>query len=98
MMKLSALLALAGTASALLPVIVPMSDNANDTQLTWGPVTADISARDDGDYFDAYCGCNSGGGQYSISDGRLILDQCGMLMEQMACPALHDPGLSRTFL
>ena len=37
-MKLWALWALAGTASALLPVIVPMSDNANDTQLTWGPV------------------------------------------------------------
>ena len=44
-MKLWALWALAGTASALLPVIVPMSDNANDTQLTWGPVTADISAN-----------------------------------------------------
>ena len=44
MMKLLSALALAGTASALLPVIVPMSDNANDTQLTWGPVTADISA------------------------------------------------------
>ena len=34
-----------GTVSALLPVIVPMSDNANDTLLTWGPVTADISAN-----------------------------------------------------
>ena len=34
-----------GTASALFPVIVPMSDNANDTMLTWGPVTADISAN-----------------------------------------------------
>ena len=44
-MKLWALWALAGTASALFPVIVPMSDNANDTQLTWGPVTADISAN-----------------------------------------------------
>ena len=44
-MKLWALWALAGTASALLPVIVPMSDNTNDTQLTWGPVTADISAN-----------------------------------------------------
>ena len=45
MMKLLCALALAGTASALLPVIVPMSDNANDTMLTWGPVTADISAN-----------------------------------------------------
>ena len=45
MMKLLCALALAGTASALLPVIVPMSDNANDTLLTWGPVTADISAN-----------------------------------------------------
>ena len=44
-MKLWALWALAGTASALLPVIVPMSDNTNDTLLTWGPVTADISAN-----------------------------------------------------
>ena len=44
-MKLLCALALAGTASALLPVIVPMSDNANDTMLTWGPVTADISAN-----------------------------------------------------
>ena len=44
-MKLWALWALVGTASALLPVIVPISDNANDTQLTWGPVTADISAN-----------------------------------------------------
>ena len=44
-MKLWALWALAGTASALFPVIVPMSDNANDTLLTWGPVTADISAN-----------------------------------------------------
>ena len=42
-MKLWALWALAGTASALFPVIVPMSDNTNDTLLTWGPVTADIS-------------------------------------------------------
>ena len=45
MMKLLWAHALAGTASALLPVIVPMSDNTNDTQLTWGPVTADISAN-----------------------------------------------------
>ena len=45
-MKLWALaLASAGSVSALLPVIVPMSDNANDTLLTWGPVTADISAN-----------------------------------------------------
>ena len=44
-MKLFALLASAGTVSALLPVIVPMSDNTNDTLLTWGPVTADISAK-----------------------------------------------------
>ena len=44
-MKLWALWALAGTVSALLPVIVPMSDNTNDTQPTWGPVTADISAN-----------------------------------------------------
>ena len=29
----------------LLPVIVPINDDANDTQLTWGPVTADISAN-----------------------------------------------------
>ena len=44
MMKLWAFaLASAGSVSALLPVMVPMSDNANDTQLTWGPVTADIS-------------------------------------------------------
>ena len=46
MMKLWALaLASAGSVSALLPVIVPMSDNTNDTLLTWGPVTADISAN-----------------------------------------------------
>ena len=45
MKMLVALWALAGTASALLPVIVPMSDNTNDTLLTWGPVTADISAN-----------------------------------------------------
>ena len=45
MMKLLWAHALAGTASALLPVIVPMSDNTNDTLLTWGPVTADISAN-----------------------------------------------------
>ena len=46
MMKLWAFaLASAGSVSALLPVMVPMSDNANDTQLTWGPVTADISAN-----------------------------------------------------
>ena len=44
-MKLWALCALAGPVSALLPVIVPMSDNTNDTLLTWGPVTADISAN-----------------------------------------------------
>ena len=35
MKMLVALWALAGTASALLPVIVPMSDNTNDTLLTW---------------------------------------------------------------
>ena len=46
MMKLWALaIASAGSVSALLPVIVPMSDNTNDTLLTWGPVTADISAN-----------------------------------------------------
>ena len=39
--------------------------------------------RDDGDYFSAYCGCNTAGCQYSISEGRLILDPCGMLMEDM---------------
>ena len=44
MMKLWALaLASAGSVSALLPVIVPLSDNTNDTLLTWGPVTADIA-------------------------------------------------------
>ena len=42
-MKLWALWALAGTVSALLPVIVPPNDDANGTQ--WGPVTADISAN-----------------------------------------------------
>ena len=42
-MKLWALWALAGTVSALLPVIVPLNDDANDTQ--WGPVTAEISAN-----------------------------------------------------
>ncbi len=42
-MKLWALWALAGTVSALLPVIVPLNDDANGTQ--WGPVTADISAN-----------------------------------------------------
>ena len=31
------------TASGLLPVIVPLNDDANGTQ--WGPVTADISAN-----------------------------------------------------
>ena len=41
-MKLLALWLLAGTANALLPVIVPLNDDANGTQ--WGPVTADISA------------------------------------------------------
>ena len=30
------------TVSGLLPVIVPLNDDANGTQ--WGPVTADISA------------------------------------------------------
>ena len=45
MMKLLWAHALVGTASALLPVIVPMGDNTNDTLLTWGPVTADISAN-----------------------------------------------------
>ncbi len=54
------------------------------------PGTRIIIEFSDGDYFSAYCGCNTGGAQYSISDGRLILDRCGMLMEQMACPALHD--------
>ena len=34
--------AIAGV-SALLPVIVPLNDDANGTQ--WGPVTADISAN-----------------------------------------------------
>ena len=34
--------ALAGV-SGLLPVIVPLNDDANGTQ--WGPVTADISAN-----------------------------------------------------
>ena len=42
-MKLWALWALAGTVSGLLPVIVPLNDDANGTQ--WGPVTADISAN-----------------------------------------------------
>ena len=42
-MELWALWALAGTVSALLPVIVPLNDDANGTQ--WGPVTADISAN-----------------------------------------------------
>ena len=42
-MKLLALWALAGTVSGLLPVIVPLNDDANGTQ--WGPVTADISAN-----------------------------------------------------
>ena len=40
MKLLVALWALAGTVSALLPVIVPLNDDANGTQ--WGPVTADI--------------------------------------------------------
>ena len=31
------------TASGLLPVTVPLNDDANGTQ--WGPVTADISAN-----------------------------------------------------
>ena len=31
------------TVSGLLPVIVPLNDDANGTQ--WGPVTADISAN-----------------------------------------------------
>ena len=35
MMKLLWAHALVGTASALLPVIVPMGDNTNDTLLTW---------------------------------------------------------------
>ena len=39
MKLLVALWALAGTVSALLPVIVPLNDDANGTQ--WGPVTAD---------------------------------------------------------
>ena len=43
MKLLVALWALAGTVSALLPVIVPLNDDANGTQ--WGPVTADISAN-----------------------------------------------------
>ena len=43
MKLLVALWALAGTASGLLPVIVPLNDDANGTQ--WGPVTADISAN-----------------------------------------------------
>ena len=43
MKLLVALGALAGTASGLLPVIVPLNDDANGTQ--WGPVTADISAN-----------------------------------------------------
>ena len=42
-MKLLWVLALAGTVSGLLPVIVPLNDDANGTQ--WGPVTADISAN-----------------------------------------------------
>ena len=42
-MKLWALWALAGTVSGLLPVIVPLNDDANGTQ--WGPVIADISAN-----------------------------------------------------
>ena len=40
MKLLVALWALAGTASGLLPVIVPPNNDANSTQ--WGPVTADI--------------------------------------------------------
>ena len=43
MKLLVALWALAGTASGLLPVIVPPNNDANSTQ--WGPVTADISAN-----------------------------------------------------
>ena len=43
MKLLVALWALADTVSALLPVIVPLNDDANGTQ--WGPVTADISAN-----------------------------------------------------
>jgi hypothetical protein len=46
MKLLVALWALAGTASGLLPVIVPLNEDANGTQ--WGPVTADMSwARED---------------------------------------------------